>query len=69
MRKALSSGDFEPLIEYEKLGQDAKLSAPTPAHYLPLLYILARHQKDEEINFPVERFDGGSISMVAVKID
>jgi 4,5-DOPA dioxygenase extradiol len=68
VRKALSSGDFEPLIEYEKLGQDAKLSAPTPDHYLPLLYILAQHQKDEEISFPVEGFDGGSISMLAVKI-
>ena len=68
VRKALSSGDFEPLIEYEKLGQDAKLSAPTPDHYLPLLYILAQHQKDEGISFPVEGFDGGSISMLSVKI-
>lgn len=68
VRKALSSGDFKPLIEYEKLGPDAKLSAPTPDHYLPLLYILAQHQKDEEISFPVEGFDGGSISMLAVQI-
>lgn len=68
VRKALSSGDFEPLVEYEKLGADAKLSAPTPDHYLPLLYILAQRQRDEEISFPVEGFDGGSISMLAVKI-
>ncbi|MDQ3186813.1 MAG: 4,5-DOPA dioxygenase extradiol [Pseudomonadota bacterium] len=68
VRKALSSGDFKPLIEYEKLGQDAKLSVPTPDHYLPLLYILAQRRKDDEINFPVEGFDGGSISMLAVRI-
>lgn len=71
VRKALSSsnsGDFAPLIEYEKLGQDAKLSAPTPDHYYPLLYILAQHQKGEKIGFPVEGFDGGSISMLAARI-
>ncbi|MGH8763310.1 MAG: 4,5-DOPA dioxygenase extradiol [Nitrosospira sp.] len=68
VRKALSSGDFGPLIEYETLGPDAELSAPTPDHYLPLLYILAQRQKDEEISLPVEGFDGGSISMLAVKI-
>ncbi|MEO7559240.1 MAG: 4,5-DOPA dioxygenase extradiol [Nitrosospira sp.] len=71
VRKALgssNSGDFEPLIEYEKLGQDARLSAPTPDHYLPLLYILAQHQKGEKIDFPAEGFDGGSISMLAARI-
>ncbi|MEO7883431.1 MAG: hypothetical protein ABIR49_01935 [Nitrosospira sp.] len=64
----MNSGDFEPFIKYEKLGRDAKLSAPTPDHYLPPLYILAQHQKDEEISFLVEGFDGGSFSMLAVKI-
>lgn len=68
VRKSLSSGDFERLTAYEKLGQDATLSVPTPEHYLPLLYILAQHQKDEEISFPVEGFDGGSVSMLAVRI-
>jgi 4,5-DOPA dioxygenase extradiol len=44
------------------------LSVPTPEHYLPFLYVLAQRRKDEEISFPVEGFDGGSISMLAVKI-
>lgn len=68
VRKALTSGDSQSLIEYEKLGKDALLSVPTPEHYLPLLYILAQRQKDEEISFPVEGFDGGSISMLGVQI-
>lgn len=71
VRKALSSDDaddFQSLIEYEKLGEDAKLSALTPDHYLPLLYVLAQRQKGEKISFPVEGFDGGSISMLAVKV-
>jgi 4,5-DOPA dioxygenase extradiol len=44
------------------------LSVPTPDHYLPFLYILAQRQHNEEISFPVEGFDDGSISMTAVQI-
>lgn len=67
-RQALLAGEFDPLIEYEQLGADAMLSAPTPDHYLPLLYVLAQHQPTEPVSFPVDGFDGGSISMLAVKI-
>ncbi|SFU60317.1 4,5-DOPA dioxygenase extradiol [Nitrosospira multiformis] len=68
VRTALRSGNVESLIAYEKLGKDALLSVPTPDHYLPFLYILAQRQHNEEINFPVEGFDDGSISMTAVQI-
>ena len=67
-RQTMLSGDFSPLIEYERLGRDAMLSAPTPDHYLPLLYVLAQHQTADSVTFPVEGFDGGSISMLAVRI-
>ncbi|MBA4142457.1 MAG: 4,5-DOPA dioxygenase extradiol [Nitrosospira sp.] len=68
VRKALNSGNPEPLIAYEGLGQDALLSVPTPEHYLPFLYILAQRREDDSISFPAEGFDGGSISMLAVRI-
>ena len=67
-RKLLLGGEDGPLIGYEKLGRDTLLSAPTPNHYLPLLYIIALRRKGEAISFPVEGFDGGSISMLAVQI-
>lgn len=67
-RSALSAGDFEPLVAYEALGRDAMLSAPTPDHYLPLLYVLAQRRNDEPVTFPVEGFDGGSISMLSVRL-
>ncbi|NLD54851.1 MAG: 4,5-DOPA dioxygenase extradiol [Burkholderiaceae bacterium] len=67
-RERMSAGDFAPLVAYETLGRDAMLSAPTPDHYLPLLYVLAQRQGDEPISYPVEGFDGGSISMLAVQI-
>jgi len=67
-RKALGAADFAPLVNYQSLGRDAMLSAPTPDHYLPLLYVLAQHRPGDAVRFPVEGFDGGSISMLAVQI-
>jgi len=68
VRELLLAGDDGPLIEYETLGPDALLSAPTPDHYLPLLYVIALRRPGEPIRFPVEGFDGGSISMLAAQI-
>jgi len=67
-RALMLRGDHEPLIDYESLGKDARLSAPTPDHYLPLLYILAQQREGDQVEFPVEGFDGGSISMTTVRI-
>jgi 4,5-DOPA dioxygenase extradiol len=67
-RAALVAGDHQPLIHYDRLGPDARLSIPTPDHYLPLLYVVGARQSDDAIAFPVEGIDGGSISMLAVQI-
>jgi 4,5-DOPA dioxygenase extradiol len=67
-RELMLSGRHEPLINYETLGRDALLSAPTPDHYLPLLYVLALRRETDAVTFPVEGFDGGSISMLTVQI-
>jgi 4,5-DOPA dioxygenase extradiol len=67
-RELLLSGDHDPLIAYETLGRDAALSVPTPDHYLPLLYVIAQQSGGDEVSFPVEGFDGGSVSMLSVKI-
>jgi len=67
-RELLLAGDYKPLLEYESLGPDARLSIPTPDHYLPLLYVIGTRQRGEVITFPVEGIDGGSISMLAVQV-
>ena len=67
-RELLLEGDDASLVAYEKLGRDAMLSIPTPDHYLPLLYVLGARRSDEPIRFPVEGVDGGSVSMLAVRI-
>ncbi len=60
--------EIEPLVNYETLGRDALLSIPTPDHYLPLLYVLGTRLDDDAVTFPVEGVDGGSISMLTVRI-
>ena len=67
-RELMTSGNFEPLIDYESLGRDALLAIPTPDHYLPLLYVLGARHEDEAITFPVQGVDGGSVSMLAVRV-
>ena len=67
-RALIQSGEDGPLIAYESLGADAMLSVPTPDHYLPLLYVLPLRQPGEPVRFPVEGFDGGSVSMTTVQI-
>jgi 4,5-DOPA dioxygenase extradiol len=67
-RRLLVAKEHQPLINYESMGPDAKLSIPTPEHYLPLLYVAAGCQGDEQVTFPVEGIDGGSVSMLAVQI-
>jgi 4,5-DOPA dioxygenase extradiol len=62
-RKLIVSGDHDPLVAYQNLGQAARLSIPTNEHYLPLLYILALQDKQEPIRFFAERVTLGSISM------
>ncbi len=67
-RDFLLKGDDARLVDYERLGRDAMLSIPTPEHYLPLLYVIAVRSEGEQVSFPVEGVDGGSVSMLAVQI-
>jgi 4,5-DOPA dioxygenase extradiol len=69
VRELLQAEEYAPLVDYEnKLGREALLAAPTPDHYLPLLYVIGARALSERIAFPVEGVDGGSISMLAVEV-
>lgn len=67
VRGLLQAGQEDQLVDYPAMGSDAMLSIPTPDHYLPLLYLAGSRRKSESVTFPVEGFDGGSMSMVAVQ--
>jgi 4,5-DOPA dioxygenase extradiol len=61
----LRRGDHAPLIDYANLTPEGLLAAPTPEHYLPLLYVLGAQQPDDELLIVNEGIDHGSISMLA----
>lgn len=68
VRQRLVAGQDAGVINYPEMGPDARLSAPTPDHYLPLLYVLGARRENEPVDFPLEGFDGGSVSMLAVRL-
>lgn len=67
-KKLIESGDHKSLIEYEKLGQAARLSIPTTDHYIPLIYSLGLQDPKEDVSFPVEGMAFGSGSMRSVRL-
>ena len=67
-RGFLTQGDYAALVQYEKLGRDAQLSIPTPDHYFPLLYAAGAAVDGDEVEFPAAGIEGGSVSMLAVRL-
>ncbi|SHI58891.1 Aromatic ring-opening dioxygenase, catalytic subunit, LigB family [Malonomonas rubra DSM 5091] len=65
-KSRLLSDNTEELANYLGRGEMAQLSAPTPDHYLPLLYLAALKAPEDAVSFPVEGFDGGTMSMLSV---
>jgi 4,5-DOPA dioxygenase extradiol len=66
VRELLLKNDGKGLTGYEALGREAEFSAPTPDHYLPLLYVAGARSTSDGISFPITGFDGGAISMLSV---
>jgi 4,5-DOPA dioxygenase extradiol len=68
VKSHLAQPDHPTLINYEKLGEDARLSIPTPEHYLPLLYVIAVQRPEDKLSIVSDGIVGGSISMLSVAI-
>ena len=60
--------NYEPIINYEKQSKAIQLAIPSPDHYLPLIYILALQQKEENITLFNDKLVGGSLSMTSLII-
>ena len=60
--------NFQALIKYENQSKAFQSAIPTPDHYLPLIYTLGLHQKDEQIILFNDKLLAGSLSMTSLKI-
>jgi 4,5-DOPA dioxygenase extradiol len=68
VRDALASRDYRTLIDFENQGEDARLSVPTPEHFLPLLYIAALQEENEPLSFAVDGYEMGSLGMLTAMV-
>ena len=60
--------DHQKLIQFERIGEGARLAIPTPEHYLPLLYTLGLKQKGEPVSIFNDVAIGGSITMTSFRL-
>jgi 4,5-DOPA dioxygenase extradiol len=65
--RRIDAGDHAALAGYASLGNDARMSIPTPEHYLPLLYALGLQEPGEPVSYFNDKVMT-SISMTSVVI-
>lgn len=69
MRDAIEKDEPARVIAFEALGQDARLSAPTPEHFWPLLYVLGARRPGDRVSLINDRIEHGSLGMTSVVLD
>ena len=68
-RENLERRNHAPLIDYAALGEAARMSIPTPDHYLPALYVLGAQRDDDALSVLTDGIELGSISMLSFALD
>ena len=61
----LQGGEVEPLVDPAAFGEPARLSIPTPEHYLPMLYVLGSRLPEDRLDVITNGIAAGSISMLS----
>jgi 4,5-DOPA dioxygenase extradiol len=67
-KEKIIDNNSQDLINYTAIGREVQLAAPSPDHYLPLLYSLALREKDEPVSFFNDKIVMGSLSMTSIRI-
>lgn len=68
MKRAITTGDHTPLIDFHKQGRAFDLAINSGEHFLPLLYTLALQGKDEHAALFNDKPLAGSLTMTSVRI-
>jgi 4,5-DOPA dioxygenase extradiol len=65
IRRAVLDEEPERAIGFAGLGRDASLSAPTPEHFWPVLYLLGTRSPGDRARLFNDRIEHGSLSMTS----
>jgi 4,5-DOPA dioxygenase extradiol len=65
VKRACATRDGDALARLLET-EDGRMAQPSPDHYLPILYAAAAADERDEVSFPIEGFDWGSLSMRSV---
>ncbi len=65
IQENIENGNHENVFNYLSLGENAKLSVPTPDHFYPILYILGASDKEDKISISNKSCMMGSLSMTS----
>ncbi|MGI6162218.1 MAG: 4,5-DOPA dioxygenase extradiol [Christensenellales bacterium] len=65
IKENIQKGNHENIINYQSLGETAKLAVPITDHFNPILYILGASEKDDEVSIYNNNCMMGSLSMTS----
>ncbi|MDD4689952.1 MAG: 4,5-DOPA dioxygenase extradiol [Eubacteriales bacterium] len=63
--KNIIGKNHDKILNFDKLGNIARLAVPTPDHFYPLLYVLGASYEDDKISVYNKSCELGSLSMTA----
>lgn len=69
MREAVLKDEPQRVIDFARLGDDAKRAAPTPEHFWPLLYVLGARRPGDRVRLVNDRIEHGSLGMTSLVFD
>jgi 4,5-DOPA dioxygenase extradiol len=65
-REAIAEDRPDDVVAFQAMGTDARLAAPTPEHFWPLLYILGARCPDDRAVFGPDQIQYGSVDMTTL---
>lgn len=68
MKALIANRDHTALIQYSSQGKAFEMAIPSPDHFLPLLYVLALQEEDEQVSIFNDKAVMGSITMTSLTI-
>lgn len=64
--KCINEGDLKRLMEFQSLGEIAKLAHPSFEHYLPILYAAGAAREDDKVEYFSDNYQAKSVAMRSV---